>query len=153
MRRRNARIKGLLAGLLVLAALFLFIKWLFFSPGRAAEKVVEEFYHDEQVGDFSGAWALFHSTMKKRLPKKMYIKDRPHVFISDFGVKTFTYTIGKPEKLNNWKMSGQGPTLRKVYKLPVTETFKGKYGNFDLKQEVFAVQEKGEWRIVWDYNQ
>ncbi|MEK1831767.1 hypothetical protein AAAC51_31520 [Priestia megaterium] len=40
-----------------------------------------------------------------------------------------------------------------VYEMTVIQTYKGKYGNFDLVQKVYAVREKGEWKVVWDYKQ
>ncbi|MDQ1144244.1 hypothetical protein QE429_001071 [Bacillus sp. SORGH_AS 510] len=115
--------------------------------------MVEEFYSYEQEGDFANSWALFHSSMKKKFSKGNYIQDRAHVFMNHFGVETFSYTMGELEELKDWKMSKTGPSLKNVYKVPITQTYKGKYGNFDLKQEVFVVEEKGKWTILWDYNQ
>ena len=47
-------------------------------------------------------------------------------------------------------MTGDEP-LEDVYKVPVTMVYKGKYGNFNIQQDVFAVKEEGEWKILWDY--
>lgn len=153
MRRKSDRLTGLIVGILVIAVVSLLLKWAFFSSGGKAEDVVDEFYQYEAKGDFSKSWALFHSSMKEKFSKGNYIQDRAHVFMNHFGVETFTYTLGKPEKLGKWKMSKTGPDMLDVYKVPVTQTYKGKYGNFDLQQEVFVVKEKDEWRIIWDYNQ
>lgn len=156
MARRSALPKGLFIGIFLIAVFlvaFLFIKGSFFSPSKKAEEVVEEFYRYEQEGDFSSSWALFHLAMKERFSKGHYIQDRAHVFMNHFGVETFTYTLSKPEKVDNWKMSKKGPDMKNVYKFLVTQTYKGKYGNFDLKQEVIAVEEKGKWKIAWDYKQ
>jgi hypothetical protein len=156
MVRRSALPKGLFVGIglfIVLLVGFLFIKSIFFSPSKQAEEVVEKFYSYEQEGDFSSSWGLFHSAMKARFSKGNYIQDRAHVFMNHFGVETFTYTLGKPEEVDNWKMSNKGPDMINVYNFLVTQTYKGKYGNFDLRQEVIAVEEKGKWKIAWDYNQ
>ncbi|WP_312469715.1 hypothetical protein [Neobacillus sp.] len=153
MAKKSAPFKGLIIGILLVAGLFLVFQFVRVSPDQQAKAVVDEFYHYEQEGDFSKSWALFHSAMKKKFPKGGYIQDRAHVFMTHFGVESFTYTAGKPEQIKKWKMSKIGPALENVYKILVTQTYKGKYGNFDLKQEVFVVKDKDEWRIVWDYNQ
>ncbi|WP_342433097.1 hypothetical protein [Neobacillus sp. FSL H8-0543] len=156
MARRSAPSKGILLGILlvvVTVVVFLFLRGSLLSPGKQAIAAVEEFYQNEQVGEFSGSWGLFHSTMRERFSKGHYIQDRAHVFMNHFGVETFTYTLSKPEKVDNWKMSKKGPVMKNVYKFLVTQTYKGKYGNFDLKQEVIAVEEKGKWKIAWDYKQ
>jgi hypothetical protein len=156
MRKRSVSSKRLLGGILVLAgifAVFFIIRTVFISSTSEAKDVVDEFYEYEQDGDFANSWALFHSSMKKKFSKGNYIQDRAHVFMNHFGVETFSYTIGELEELKGWKMSKTGPSLKNVYKVPVTQTYKGKYGNFDLEQEVFVTEEKGKWRILWDYNQ
>ncbi|GHH97407.1 hypothetical protein [Neobacillus kokaensis] len=150
MARKRAPLK-LFSIVLVIILIFIVGKWLLFSPGKGAEEAVNEFYRYEQEGDFSRSWEFFHSEMKKKFSKGNYIQDRAHVFMNHFGVDTFTYTLGKPEKLDSWKMSKTGKGLKNVYKVPVTQTYKGKYGNFDLQQDVFAVEVKGEWKILWDY--
>lgn len=156
MARKTVRSKGMFVGILwivCLIILFLLIKGAFFSPGNQAVAVVEEFYQYEQAGEFSKSWSLFHSAMKVKFTKGNYIQDRAHVFMNHFGVETFTYKLEKPEELKKWKMSKTSPELKNIYKVLVTQTYKGKYGNFDLKQEVYVIQEKGKWKIAWDYNQ
>ncbi|KAB7707641.1 hypothetical protein F9802_06300 [Bacillus aerolatus] len=123
------------------------------SPGEEAQEAVDEFYQFEQEGDFTNSWKLFHPYMKEKFTKGAYIQDRAHVFMNHFGVETFSYTLGEPEELETWKPSKEAPVLRWVYKVPVVQVYKGKYGNFSLQQEVFVVQEKDEWLILWDYDQ
>lgn len=113
---------------------------------------MHQFYRYEQEGDFANSWDLFHPVMKKKFAKGHYIQDRAHVFMNHFGVETFSYTLDEAEKLEKWKISKDSPAMRNVYKVLITQTYKGKYGNFDLKQEVFVVKEKDEWKIMWDYN-
>jgi hypothetical protein len=156
MSRKSASLKGLVMGMLILVGIvtvFMLIKGAWYSPDKEAVAVVSEFYQFEQEGEFSSSWNLFHSTMKEKFNKGHYIQDRAHVFMNHFGVETFDFTLGEPEKIDQWKMSKNGPSIKNVYKILVTQTYKGKYGNFDLKQEVFAVEEKEEWKIIWDYNQ
>jgi hypothetical protein len=156
MSRKTGSIKGLIMVIILLicfVTVFILIRGAWFSPEKEAVAVVEEFYLYEQEGEFVSSWGLFHSTMKERFGKGHYIQDRAHVFMNHFGVETFDFTMGEPEKIEQWQMSKTGPTMKDVYKILITQTYKGKYGNFDLEQEVFAVQEKDEWKIVWDYNQ
>jgi hypothetical protein len=156
MSRKSTSIKGLVMGMVLLVCIvtvFMLIRGSWFSSEKEAMAVVEEFYLYEQEGEFASSWGLFHSTMKEKFSKGHYIQDRAHVFMNHFGVETFDFTMSEPEKLDQWKMSNTGPDLKNVYKILVTQTYKGKYGNFDLEQEVFAVQEKDEWKIVWNYNQ
>nr|WP_263324739.1 hypothetical protein [Neobacillus sp. Marseille-Q6967] len=155
MSRKLVRTKGLLTGILMLVIVlivFLLLKVGLSSSGKEAAEVVIEFYQYEQKGEFASSWALFHSTMKEKFPKGHYIQDRAHVFMNHFGVETFTFTIGETEEFEKWKLSKDGPEFQNVYLVPVTQTYKGKYGNFDLEQKVFAVEEKGKWKILWDYN-
>jgi hypothetical protein len=156
MSRKFASFKGLVMGLVLLVSIvivLMLIRSVWSSPDKQAVAVVKEFYQYEQEGEFSSSWNLFHSTMKERFSKGFYIQDRSHVFMNHFGVETFDFTMSEPEKIEQWKMSKTGPTMKDVYKILVTQTYKGKYGNFDMQQEVFAVQEKNEWKIIWDYNQ
>lgn len=139
--------------LVCIVIVFMLIRGAWFSPDQEAVALVEEFYQFEQEGEFASSWKLFHSTMKERFSKGNYIQDRAHVFMNHFGVETFDFTISEPENIKKWEMSKTGPAMQNVYKILVTQTYKGKYGNFDLEQEVFAVQEEEEWKIVWDYNQ
>lgn len=140
----------LLVGVLVIGSLI----WLiagFFSGERQAKDAVHQFYTYEQEGAFADSWELFHSQMKARFPKGAYIQDRAHVFMNHFGVQTFSFTVSGAEKLDSWSMEKGAEPLKDVYKMTVIQTYKGKYGNFDLQQDVFAVKEKGEWKILWSY--
>ena len=156
MSRKSSKLKGLVMGvalLLCMVIIFMLLKGAMMTPEKQAASVIEEFYMYEQEGEFSSSWNLFHPTMKERFGKGAYIQDRAHVFMNHFGVETFAFSMGEPEHIKEWKMSKTGPAMKSVYKIIVTQTYKGKYGNFDLEQEVFAVKEKEEWKIVWDYNQ
>jgi hypothetical protein len=137
---------------MIIAVLFLAVKSLFSSPEEQAENVVNRFYSYEQKGEFSSSWSLFHSAMKDKFGKGHYIQDRAHVFMNHLGVDTFSFKLNEAKKIKDWKMSKEGPPFKTGYQFTVIQTFKGKYGNFDIVQKVFAVKEKGEWKVMWDYN-
>lgn len=152
MYRRTVRYRALL-----LILLFILLIWgilqLFSSSSHEAKLVVQEFYDYEKDGDFSDSWSLFHPLMQERFSKGNYIQDRAHVFMNHFGVTTFAYELGDVKKIKNWKVTKSSPPFKKAYQVNVIQTFKGKYGNFDIHQPVYVVEEKKKWKILWDYNQ
>jgi hypothetical protein len=139
--------------LIGLGIALLFIGNLYLSsPKHQARKVASSFYTYEQRGDYASSWSLFHSSMKDKFQQGPYIQDRDHVFMEHFGVETFSFKLSKATKVENWKFTNGAPSLDLVYKMTVTQTFESKYGNFAIYQNVFAVQENGLWKIIWDYN-
>jgi hypothetical protein len=122
-----------------------------FSSQKQPEAVVREFYEYEQQGDFGSAWELFHSAMKKRFPKNGYVTERSHIYMSHYGVTTFDFTVSNPEKIKNWKMTKDGPTIKEVYKVEVQQTFLSKFGTFTIQQYVYVVKEKDKWKIAWEF--
>ncbi|GLB60236.1 hypothetical protein [Cytobacillus sp. NCCP-133] len=151
MRRKHSG-KLLLAIIVLALAAILLLNSLFSSPDQHAINTVDEFYSYEQQGEFSSSWRMFHPWMKQKFSKGHYIQDRAHVFMNHFGVDTFSFSLSEPEELKNWKPAKEGPSFKKIFKIKVTQTFKGKYGNFEIHQEVFAVKDMDEWTILWDYN-
>ncbi|MBM7649301.1 hypothetical protein JOC78_002254 [Bacillus ectoiniformans] len=151
-KRRN---KPRLLMILLLAAggILLFFSIFGSSSGQEAKEAVNAFYQYEQAGDFSKSWELFHSDMKKQFPKGSYIQDRANVFMNHFGVETFAYTLNDAEEIKNWRMSKESAAYSSVYKVTVTQTYIGKYGRFRIGQDVFAVKEQKEWKLLWDYNE
>ncbi|WP_078409082.1 hypothetical protein [Priestia abyssalis] len=153
MRRRRGIPKNILPlvlGILMIGGLVWVIAG-FFSGERQAKDVVQQFYTYEQEGAFAESWELFHTEMKAKFPKGHYLQDRAHVFMNHFGVQTFSFTMDSAEKLDSWSIEKGAKPLKHVYKITVIQTYKGKYGNFDLQQDVFAVKEKGEWKVLWSY--
>jgi hypothetical protein len=138
--------------IIVLLAIFL-VKSIFFAPKQLAKKVVDTFYAYESEGDFSESWNLFHPDMKVRWKKSVYINDRAHVFMGHFGAETFDYTIEYVDTVNGWQMSKGLKPVKLAYKFHVFQIYQGKYGRFTFKQEVYVVNHKDEWEILWDYNQ
>lgn len=129
--------------------LFISIQF-FFSDKRAAIQAAKQFYEFEQKGEFSSSWEMFHPFMKERFNKGYYIQDRSHVFMNHFGVETFQFELSKPKKVNDWKMTKNSKPID-GYKLKVIQTYIGKYGNFQIHQDVFITNVNGEWKILWSY--
>ncbi|WP_226037067.1 hypothetical protein [Aquibacillus saliphilus] len=136
---------------IITCTVFIF-SMIFFSPAQRAKGIIDDFYQYEQEGMFAKSWDLFHSEMKRKFDKSDYLQDRPHVFMNHFGVTTFSFVLSDVDKLSNWKVEKDAKPLTTVYKVAVTQTYKGKYGNFQLTQEVFATKEEGDWKVLWNYN-
>ncbi|CAM3782091.1 hypothetical protein [Marinicrinis lubricantis] len=151
LRRRKATLFAVIAGVLFLTFILLVFAWIQSSKGDAKQTVLE-FYRYEQEGDFANSWELFHSAMKDKFNKADYIQDRAHVFMNHFGVETFTFEIEDSEKIKSWTMTETSLPMQNVYRFEVIQTYKGKYGHFDLHQNVFTAKENGKWRILWDYH-
>lgn len=79
------------AGLLIYGVFHLF------SPSSPKE-AVQDFYRMEQNGNFGDAWELFHPLMKDRFTKNAYVTERAHIYMSHYGVSTFTFEIEKQKK-------------------------------------------------------
>ena len=151
-KRRNRRILFVLTITFALTGGLLSCIFYFFSPGVQTKNIVNDFYTFEQEADFSDSWELLHPYMQDRWTKSEYVKDRIHVFIGHFGTETFNFTVEKDKKITGWKMSKDLPAVGAVYKYNVIQTYKGKYGKFQFSQAVYVAKDKGEWKILWDYN-
>ncbi|MGF2618003.1 hypothetical protein FZC84_19590 [Rossellomorea vietnamensis] len=154
-RRRSSSSLPLMAGLVLLVLIMLFS--LRSCGGGAAsagspEDAIEEFYEAEQEADFGRAWDLFHSEMKKRFKKSAYIQTKNHVFLGHMEVETFQVDIGEMKKLKEWQMSKEGPVFNDVTAAEVTMTYNSQFGVLEIGQKSYAVLEKGEWKVLWDYN-
>ncbi len=136
---------------LVILIIILTVRALFFSPEKEALQAVQDFYEFEMDGNFAESWEMFHPLMKEKFTKGHYIQDRAHVFLNHFAVETFTVNYGKPEYIKEWQMDNNAPVLHDVYKIPITMTFQGKYGNFVIHQDVYCHLEDYEWTILWSY--
>ena len=136
-----------------IAVLGIAVASLIGSHKNEPKKLVEEFYQLEQEGDFGSSWELFHSQMKKRFNKDQYIQTRAHVFMQDMKVESFTFEIGEMKKIHNWKAEQGAIELKEVYKITIHQTLNSQFGKFVVVQECFLAKEKGEWRLLWDYNQ
>ncbi|TFB19220.1 hypothetical protein E3U55_10910 [Filobacillus milosensis] len=153
--RRRGNAKGILILGGALAVIILLIISLFNgrkSPEEQAAEAVHQFYTYEQDGTFSESWEMFHPLMQQKFDKGYYIQDRAHVFMNHFGVTTYSYTLSEPTKVTNWAMEDGAEPLEQAIKFAIYKTYKGKYGNFTIVQDVYATELQGKWRILWDYN-
>ncbi|MEC5423066.1 hypothetical protein QGM71_06075 [Virgibacillus sp. C22-A2] len=121
------------------------------SPERKAREAVERFYAFEKNGAFSESWAMFHPFMQKKFSKVNYLQDRVHVFMNHFEVTSFSYTTGEAVEIKNWRMEENLEPIDVAYKVPVSQVFKGKFGNFTIVQDVYVTMLEDEWKVLWDY--
>ncbi|MGJ7922703.1 hypothetical protein [Neobacillus sp. LXY-4] len=150
MRRRK---NPLIPIAIAIAVIGIAVASLVGSVKSKPEKLVEQFFELEQEGDFGSSWELFHSQMKERFNKDQYIQSRAHVFMQDMSAKTFTFELGGTEKLDKWKVADGAPSLKNVHEVTVFQTFHSRFGKFTIEHPCYVVQEKGEWRLLWDYKQ
>lgn len=150
--RRRKKLMAIGGALIGLVVFLMVIFWMLPNADGKAQEAVATFYSLEQEGNFSESWEMFHPFMRDRFSKGHYIQDRAHVFMNHFGVETFDYALGDAEEIENWKMTKDAKPIEVAYRVPVTVTYKGKYGNFDINQDVYAVEDEDEWKILWDYH-
>jgi hypothetical protein len=150
---RQRRKNPLILIMIAIAVLGISIASLVGSSKSNPEDLVERFYKYEQAGDFGSSWELFHSQMQNRLTKDQYIQSRAHVFMQDMNAKDFTFKIGKVKELKQWKSLQEEPSLKNVNKITVYQTYSNsKFGKFTIEQFCYVVKEKGEWKLLWDFN-
>ncbi|WP_100405644.1 hypothetical protein [Bacillus solitudinis] len=150
IRRRVPAFILIAAGVAIVGLLFLL---LLPSEARQATNIVDSFYSYEQASEFSSSWDLFHPSMHQKFSKGTYIQDRAHVFMNHFGVDTFSYSLSRPTKRVNWKMTDDGEPFEVVYEVVVTQVYNGKYGKFELVQPVYVAEDAEGWALMWDYQE
>lgn len=148
--RRISKIPiGVLTAILVVLAVGACIIFLFPSGSKS---VVEDFYEYESKAEFGKSWELLSSEMKQRFPNRAdYVQNRSHVFLQHMDVETFQYDVGRPKKVKNRRLNKDGRQHKTAYEIPVTQVFNSRFGVFTLEQNCYVVKEKGEWRLLWDY--
>ncbi|MFD2637344.1 hypothetical protein [Piscibacillus salipiscarius] len=153
MRKGNGKAFLILILLVAIVVLF-FMSFVNFkkSPEEEATETVHKFYQFEQDGAFSHSWELFHPLMQKKFEKGYYIQDRAHVFMNHFGVQSYTYSLSGPTEVQDWSMESGAEVIERLYKFEIAKTYKGKYGNFTIVQDVYATELEDGWRVLWDYN-
>jgi hypothetical protein len=152
MRRRKNPVPLLLIGIAGAVLIFLFVSVLGNRGGESPEKVIEEFYEYEQKGDFGNSWEMFHSEMKKKFDKSSYIQTKNHVFLGHMGVDTFEVKVGEIKKIKKFPFSKDGPTFKDVRSAKVDLLFDSQFGVLTISQVCYVAQEKGEWKILWNYD-
>lgn len=152
MRRKRKPILKMIV-IISIFILFCLLLYVIFSQSAKdrATSLVDDFYQYEKSGNFGGSWILFHPLMKKKFSQDDYIQMRAHVFMQDFGVKTFSYKVGKAKHLKSWRFSKESPKLKNVYQVPITQTFKSTFGKFTIHQDVYVTENKDKWTILWSY--
>ncbi|EDL64910.1 hypothetical protein [Bacillus sp. SG-1] len=153
-RRRNFPLPVIVAGISIIIILAFVLRSCAggSTPPSSPESVIKQFYEYEQDADFGNAWELLHPEMKKRFSKSSYIQTKNHVFLGHMGVETFDVEIAEMEKLEEWKMSKDGPVFKNVTAASITMTFDSQFGLLKISQKCYSVLEKGEWKVVWDYH-
>jgi hypothetical protein len=160
-RARNRRGRGSLVLRFAFGIIILLLAWMtwsnvsrMFGAGgeNPAVQAVAHFYELEQAGDFGSSWELFHPLMQQRFDKSTYIRNRAQSLMQDFGVDTFDFSLGKPERLTDWRQSEGAAPISEVYRIVATLLFKSPYGNFEIVQPCLAAYDAGEWKLLWSYN-
>ncbi|RRN69939.1 hypothetical protein EI200_15730 [Peribacillus simplex] len=149
MRRQNKIPLGTLAIILLALAAG---AWIIFLWPSGSKSVVEDFYEYESGAEFGKSWDLLSSEMKLRFPNRAaYVQNRSHVFLQHMDVETFQYDVGRVKKVKNWSLDKDGRVHKTAFKIPVTQVFNSRFGVITLEQDCYVVKEKGEWRLLWDY--
>ncbi|NLP51833.1 hypothetical protein [Bacillus sp. RO1] len=153
-RRRKNHILVPIIGLgLFIFLLYILLSAFFLDEERKAKNIVANFYDYESTANYGRSWELLHSSMQARFARGAYAQDRAHVFNGHFGADTFSYDVGEPIELSDWRFEKDGEAFDTAYKFEVRQEYHGKYGHFLFVQYVYVVQEEDEWRIVWDYKE
>ena len=152
MRRRSAIRLPIIIVVVVVILLVIMIGRVMSGLGKQdPEDVVAAFYRYEQEGDFGSAWELFHPVMQERFSKNAYVTERSHIYMSHYGVETFSFELGKEEDVQNWKMAKDAEEFEYASRVEVEQTFKSKFGIFKVIQDIYVVEEEDGWRIVWAF--
>ncbi|WP_308638452.1 hypothetical protein [Paenibacillus silvisoli] len=160
MVSRIRRSRQLLVVQLIVAILIISVVWLTWhnvknllpaGDDEHALAAVKLFYAYEQAGDYGSSWELFHSDMQKRFSKADYIQKRAQVMLKDFGVSVFDVEVGRPTEVSNWRMSSDSEPIGEVYEVVVKQMFQSEYGNFELVQPCYMVNDAGEWKLLWSF--
>ncbi|UGB30602.1 hypothetical protein [Metabacillus sp. B2-18] len=150
-RRSSSKLPIILIGLVVVVGGFFLVRLISGFGANDPEDVVKAFYEYEQEGDFGSAWELFHPSMQARFTKNSYVTERSHIYMSHYGVTTFSYDVDGEEEVENFKMAKDAETFPTAFKMTVSQTFKSKFGTFTVKQDVYAVLHEEVWKVVWEY--
>jgi hypothetical protein len=152
MRRRpSSKLPLLIIMIVIIVLVIMMIRVL---PGFGEEdpvEIVEAFYQYEQEGDFGSAWELFHPMMQERFSKNGYVTERSHIYMSHYGVETFSFKLSEAEEVQNWKMAEDEEKIPTAFRIEVQQTFNSKFGTFTVVQEVYVVKVEEVWVIVWEF--
>jgi hypothetical protein len=147
------RITLIIVVLSVLSISLFIYNTLWSNDEHHVKNAISEFYEFEQAGDYGSAWELFHSQMKEKYTKDQYIQLRARVYMEQLGAQSFQFELGDAEDIGTWSMSENSPALTEVYHVPVKQHLLSVFGELMLEQQVYAVNENGEWRLLWSYEE
>ncbi|GAE91962.1 hypothetical protein JCM21714_934 [Gracilibacillus boraciitolerans JCM 21714] len=151
-KKRNSKtLLFLIAGIIFILMMIYFISQLFSTENKVINLVDTFYQYEQQGGDFSNSWELFHSLMKDKFNKNSYVQDRSHVFLEHFGVETFKFSVSEPEKIKNYQVDEERAIPQVAYLLNVTYFYESKYGYLEIHQPVIVLEEDEEWKIIWQY--
>ncbi len=157
IRRKGKRLITPLQLIIITLAIFSFMLFyynvIWSTDGHQAKKSVIEFFELEQGGNFGSSWELFHSSMHDKFSKEAYIQKRAQVFMQQLGATTFEFEINKVKNIGTWGMSATSPALSDVQQIHVTQHMLTVFGELELDQEIFVVEENGEWKLLWSYHE
>lgn len=151
LRRRSNKLPFLLIVIGLILLIIIVFKFIPSLGEKEPTDVVDAFYHYEQEGDFGSAWELFHPVMQKKFTKNAYVTERSHIYMGHYGVDTFSYNLNDEKEIKSFKMAKGSETFPTATSITVEQTFKSKFGTFTVLQDVFAVEDEGEWKIVWEF--
>lgn len=155
-RRRGAAQTAffVLVLLLAVSSVLLFLHNVFWSGDRhRVRETVKAFYDYERSGDYGSAWELLHSGMKEHFAQDAYIQARTTFYSLLQGGGGMAVVLGKPEQVAEWRMADNAPVLRDVYRITVEQRMLSVFGGVAVRQDVFAAEENGEWRLLWSYQE
>lgn len=151
MRRRSNKLPLIIVIIVIIVLLIITVRFLTGFGEKGPEDVVDAFYQYEKEGDFGSAWELFHPSMQERFTKNAYVTERSHIYMSHYGVDTFTFDLDGEEEVENIRMEKDGEVFQTAYYMKVHQTFKSKFGTFTISQDVYAVKHEEEWKVVWNF--
>jgi len=168
---------ALFAAVMAALSVILFLFNTFHSADhRRVRETVETFYAREAEGDYGGAWELLHSDMRGRFEREAYVRARGAMYAALAGSAGgltafsgdpelmrrlpsaapqagFAFSLGKPERLSDWSAPGFPFPLADVYRMKVQQRFMSVFGALTVEQDIIAVRENGEWRLMFSYRQ
>lgn len=150
LRRSIIPVAGILV--LVLVVVLLMIQLWGASDARKAKAVVSQFYAHEHNGEYGSSWELFHPRMKQLYPKEAYIQARTQV-MQQLGAHNITFEISDGKRQATWRMTEETDPVSNAYRMEVTQQMNTVFGRLEIRQEVFAAKESGQWTLLWPFGE
>lgn len=126
------------------------MKWRI--PEEAVKELNQKGIEAEEIRIVPYTQKRLHSEMKKIFSKSTYIQTNNHGFMEHMDVDSFEVEIEEISDQQEFKFSKDGPKFKNVKKGDVLMTYDSQFGTMTINQTCYAVEEEGEWKIIWDYN-